>query len=224
MAEWTGRSGCFEDPVADRLFLTAMTQLSQDIGADSLDALATTGPQGARKPSMTVCILLCLLANAVAAGCLWLFGRSLLPETEPLRLWSTGFDAASNSQHLSDPYSLMHAVFGAALSIFLAALKPGWPVRSRLVVAVFGSVVWEIVENTPPVIRLFNESSQPGAYAGDKIVNALSDTGFVMLGFFVANWLGWRATLLLSVLVEVALVTSIGDGFTLGTLKVLGIL
>lgn len=201
-----------------------MTQISQNIGDDALDTLATTGPEGARKPSLAVCILLCLLANAVAAGSLWLFGRSLLPELEPLRLWSTGLEAASNSQHLSDPYSLMHGVFGAALYVFLEALKPGWPVRSRLVVAVLGSVIWEIVENTPPVIRLFNESGQPGAYAGDTIVNALSDTGFVVLGFFVARAVGWRATLVLSVLVDVALAASIGDGFLLGTLKVVGLL
>jgi hypothetical protein len=201
-----------------------MTQISPDIGDDSLDVLATTGPQGARKPSMTVCVLLCLLANAVAAGSLWLFGRSFLPETEPLQWWSAGLEAASNSQHLSDPYSFMHAMFGAALYVFLELIKRGWPVRSRLVVTVLGSVVWEIVENTPPVIRLFNESSQPGAYAGDRIVNALSDTGFVIFGFFVARLLGWRATLALAVLVEIALSISIGDGFVLGTLKVLGIL
>ncbi|GGD44041.1 DUF2585 family protein [Aureimonas glaciei] len=199
-----------------------MTQISHDIGDDTLDTLAKTGPAGARKPSMAVCVLLCLAVNVVAAGSLWLFGRSLAPE--PLLLWSAGFEASANSQHLSDPYSFMHAVFGAALYVFLEALKPGWPVRSRLVVAVVGSVIWEIVENTPPVIRLFNESGQPGAYAGDTIVNALSDTGFVMLGFFVARALGWRATLVLAVLIDVALAASIGDGFLLGTLKVLGLL
>jgi len=191
-------------------------------GHSSLDALATTGPGGAGRPSLALCVLLCLCANALAGLSLWMFGRPLLPAQEPLRLWTSSFEVVSNSQHLADPYSFMHVLFGAGLYLFVNGLKPGWPARSKLVVAVLGSVVWEIVENTPPVVRLFNESSQPGAYGGDSIVNSLSDTGFVALGFFIARLLGWRATLCAAVMVEIALVVTIHDGMVLGTLKVLG--
>ena len=188
----------------------------------SLDALATTGPGGAGRPSLALCVLLCLAANALAALSLWLFGRPLVPVQEPLRLWSSSFELVANSQHLSDPYSFMHVLFGAGLYVFVDGLKPGWPARSKLVVVVLGSVVWEIVENTPPVVRLFNETSQPGAYAGYSIVNSMSDTACVTLGFFIARLLGWRATLLAAVMVEIALVVSIHDGLVLGTLRVLG--
>ncbi|BDA86097.1 hypothetical protein Sa4125_36390 [Aureimonas sp. SA4125] len=200
-----------------------MTQAPQTASGDSLDALATTGPRGRGKPSLALCVLLCAAANATAAVLLLLFGRPLLPQQETLRLWSTGFGAASNSQHLTDPYSFMHAVFGAGLCLFLDRLKPDWPVRSKLAVAVLGSVLWEIVENTPMVIDLFNASNQPGAYSGDTILNALSDTGFVMLGFLAARFVGWRGTLLLALLVEVALSATIGDGFVLGILAVFGL-
>ena len=190
---------------------------------DSLDRLATTGPGRQVKPPLFLCLLFALSANIVAAASLWSFGRPLLPRQQSLHLWSTSFEAASNSQHLSDPYSFMHAVFGAGLFLIVNRLKPIWPERSKLIVAVLGSVVWEIVENTPRVIRVFNEAAQPGAYAGDSIVNSLSDTGFVILGFFMARWLGWRATLWLAVLVEIVLTFSIADGLLLGTVKVLGL-
>ncbi|GGD34479.1 hypothetical protein GCM10011335_41920 [Aureimonas glaciei] len=167
--------------------------------------------------------MLLILVNGIAAGSLWVFGRPFLPRLEPLQLWSASFRAASNSQHLFDPYSFMHGVFGAGLYVLIDGLKPSWSTRAKLVVAVMGSVLWEIVENTPAVIRLFNDSSQPGAYAGDSIVNSMSDSGCVILGFFAARMIGWRATLFIAILIEVALSVSVGDGLLLGALKVLGL-
>ena len=201
-----------------------MTQAPTNSSLDRLDRLAFGATAGLAKPSPGVCLVLILLANSVAAVSLWLFGRPLLPASEFLRLWSADLGVASNSQHLSDPYSFMHSLFGAGLFLFLDWLKPIWPLRSKLIVAVLGSVVWEIVENTPQVIRLFNESGQPGAYAGDSIVNSLSDTGFVIAGFLIGRLLGWRTTLVLAVVTEIALSVSIGDGLLLGTLKVLGLM
>ncbi|KQT46365.1 hypothetical protein ASG43_12160 [Aureimonas sp. Leaf454] len=191
---------------------------------DRLDRIAINGVAGREKPSFGLCLLVLALANGLAAASLWLFGRPLLPPLESLQAWSAGFEAESNSQHLSDPYSFMHAVFGAGLFLFLDGLKPIWPTRSQLVVAVLGSIVWEIVENTPPVIRLFNQSGQPGVYAGDSIVNSLSDTGFVVAGFLLARRVGWRVTLVLAILTEIALSVSIDDGLLLGTSKVLGLM
>lgn len=201
-----------------------MTQAPTNLSLDRLDRLAIGGTGGLARPSLGLCLALILLANSAAVVSLWLFGRPLLPASKPLRLWSANFEAASNSQHLSDPYSFMHCLFGAGLFLFLDWLKPIWPVRSKLIVAVLGSVVWEIVENTPRVIHLFNESGQPGAYAGDSIVNSLSDTGFVIAGFLIVRLLGWRTTLVLAVVTEIALSVSIGDGLLLGTLKVLGLI
>jgi len=201
-----------------------MTQAPTNPSLDRLDRLAFGGTCGLAKPSLGLCLVLMLVANIVAALSLWLFGRPLLPASEPLRVWSADLEAASNSQHLSDPYSFMHGLYGAGLFLFLDWLKPIWPLRSKLIVAVLGSVVWEIVENTPRVIRLFNDSGQPGAYAGDSIVNSLSDTGFVIAGFLIARVLGWHTTVVLAVVTEIALSVTIGDGLLLGTLKVLGLM
>ncbi|NDV86279.1 DUF2585 family protein [Aurantimonas aggregata] len=199
-----------------------MTQTPSDTPAlDPLDTLATKGSARAGGPSLALCLLICLAANGLVVGTLWLFGRPFVPPHEPLRLWSTSFELVSNSQHLADPYSLMHLLFGAGLFVFVDWLKPFWPARSKLVVVVLGSAAWEIVENTPPVIALFNETSQPGAYAGDSIVNSLSDTAFVVIGFFLARLLGWRLTLLAAAVIEIVLLWSINDGLLLGTLRVL---
>lgn len=199
-----------------------MKQIFPDASQDRVQPFATPERSEVAKPSLVACALLLVLVNGVAAGFLWMFGRPFLPRLEPLRLWSAGFEAGANSQHLSDPYSFMHGVFGAGLYVFINGLKPDWSTRAKLMVAVVGSAVWEIVENTPSVIRLFNDSSQPGAYAGDSIVNSMSDTVCVILGFFVARLIGWRATLVLAILIEVVLSLTIGDGLLLGALKVLG--
>ncbi|MDY8107994.1 DUF2585 family protein [Fulvimarina sp. 2208YS6-2-32] len=173
-----------------------------------------------RVPAAIACIL---LLNAALASYLALTGRPLLTPDHPFQLWSTALGAGDNSLHLTDPYSLSHALFGIGLFFLVDGLKPGWPLAPKLVVAVAGSTVWELVENTPFVIDLFNDASKEGAYQGDSIANALGDTAFVMLGFLFAARVPVVVALAAGLGLEIAVGVLIDDGLLIGTLKLLGL-
>lgn len=172
----------------------------------------------AGRPALTFCFGI-LLINGLLVLWLLFLDRSFLPGMVPLELWNASTVAPHNSQHLTDLYSLLHAISGAALYFVARALCPAWPVHLRLLMAIACSGVWEAVENTPFVIALFNDPESLNVYAGDSIINALSDTGFVALGFLAAHnfprWLIVTAGLL----AEVGVAVIIHDGFVLGTAR-----
>lgn len=169
-------------------------------------------------PAVAACLGILLVNGAVV---LWLsfLGRGFLPASGPLQLWNGSTLPSDNSQHLMDGYSLLHAMSGAGLWFVAKALWPEQPVRVRLLLVLASSGVWEAVENTPWVIALFNDPLRPDAYHGDSIVNALSDSAFVGLGFLAARSLPPWTIVTLAVLIEVGLVVLIRDGFVLGTAR-----
>ncbi|WP_347140921.1 DUF2585 family protein [Paracoccus sp. SSK6] len=137
-------------------------------------------------PALTF-ILGALLVNGTVALWLWTLGRNVLPTEAPLQWLSFCTGPEGNSQHLADIYSFAHAVSGAGLYVFLQGVWFFRPLWQRLLAAIASSGMWEVVENTPWVIALFNGAPGPGTCRGDSIVNALSDTAFVTLGFLVAR-------------------------------------
>jgi len=137
--------------------------------------------------SALVSLLGILLVNGTVMMWLLLLGHGFLPETVPLEWWSASTLTADNSQHLTDVYSTLHAASGAVLYFALKSCCPTWPLHYHLLTAIACSGVWELVENTPAVIALFNNPADPGSYHGDSIINALSDTAFVAFGFLAAQ-------------------------------------
>ena len=160
-----------------------------------------------------------LLVNGAVVLWLLALGRSLLPATVPLDWWNASTLAAHNSQHLTDPYSALHAISGAALYFAARAVCPAWPLHRRLLMAIACSGVWEAVENTPWVIALFNDPESPDLYQGDSIINALSDTGFVALGFIAAHSFPRWLIISAGALAEVGVAVMIHDGFVLGAAR-----
>lgn len=160
-----------------------------------------------------------LLVNAAVALWLLLLGRGFLPQAGPLHWWNPSTALSHNSQHVADFYSALHAVSGAGLYFVARRLRPAWPFPLRLLLVVVCSGVWEIVENTPPVIALFNDPEGLAVYRGDSIVNALSDTGFVALGFLAAHGFPRWLVLAGGGLAELAVALAIHDGFVLGTAR-----
>ena len=163
-----------------------------------------------------------LLTNGLVVLYLWAIGRPFVAPDAPLLLFSADLQGA-NSLHLSDPYSLLHAIFGMSLFLFLDWMRPGWPLREKLIVAVLGSTVWEIMENTPFVVSVFNDTANPAAYQGDSVVNSLSDTFFAVLGFLFASRVPVALTIITALALELIVTVWIEDGLILGTLKVLGL-
>lgn len=172
----------------------------------------------AGRPVLTFCLGIVVINGAVILWLLFL-GRGVLPVTVPLEVWNASTVSAHNSQHLTDFYSVLHAVSGAMLYFVARAVCPAWPVHRRLLLVTACSGVWEIVENTPMVIALFNDPESLNVYTGDSIVNALSDTAFVALGFLAAHSFPRWLIVTAGVLAEIGVAVMIHDGFVLGTVR-----
>ena len=177
-------------------------------------------PIRAAQPAVAACLGI-LLVNGAVALWLLLLGRGLLPGSVPLQWWSGSTLSAHNSQHLTDYYSLLHAMSGAALFFAARALRPAWSPHRRLLLAMACSGLWEVIENTPGVIALFNDPAGLHVYGGDSIVNALSDTAFVALGFVAAHRMPRRVIIAAGVLAEIGVAVVIHDGFVLGTARII---
>lgn len=174
----------------------------------------------AAQPAVTLCLGI-LLVNGAVVLWLWLLGRSILPPTVPLRIWNGSTLSAHNSQHLMDFYSALHAMSGAALYFAARRLRPAWPLHRRLLTVIACSGLWEIIENTPWVIALFNDPGGLHVYRGDSIVNALSDTAFVALGFMAAHQMPRWFIIAAGAMAEVGVAIVIHDGFVLGTARII---
>lgn len=159
----------------------------------------------------------------VAVHVLWLvwMQRPLLCSGGDTFLWPPA-GTPHNSQHLADWYSLLHVGFGMTVALLLAWMRPHWRLRDRALVALISSTVWEMVENTQALIALLsNAGSVAPDYFGDSIVNSLADSLFTLCGFWAASRLGWRSTLVLVALLEVAVSLAIKDGWLLTLVRLL---
>ena len=81
--------------------------------------------------------------------------------------------------------------------------------------AVSIEAVWEVVENSQFVIERYREETIALGYQGDTIVNSLADILLCGIGFELARRLGFRRTLALFVVTEVALAVWIRDNLSL---------
>ena len=140
-----------------------------------------------------------------------------------VELWQGELSPAQNSQQFSHWYPALHVIFGMALFGFVDRMAPRWPLAKRAVLAVASSGAWEAMENTPALIAMFSHSPDAPDYFGDSILNATGDTIFVMAGFFLAARLPAWATVLLAIGLDLVVEVAIGDGFVLGTLRLLRI-
>lgn len=127
------------------------------------------------------------------------------------------------SQQFSDWFSALHVIYGIGLYAFIRRMAPHWPLGWTVLTMLASSAVWEAMENTPAIIALFGDAPGTPSYEGDSILNAFGDTVFVALGFFLARGLPVPATLALVFALEGAVAVAIGDGFVLGSLRLLGV-
>lgn len=89
---------------------------------------------------------------------------------------------APNSRGLVDVYSLSHVIHGMVFYLIFAAFQPAlWAVVSAVAV----EAAWEVAENTPYIINRYRRTSASN-YAGDTILNSLSDMTAMLAGFSVA--------------------------------------
>lgn len=102
-------------------------------------------------------------------------------------LWAGDVLGRENSQQLSDWYSFSHIIHGFLFYCGLWFFFPRLSVWQRLAIAVGIEVAWEITENTPMVIQHYREQALAQGYTGDSVINSISDTVMMIVGFLIAR-------------------------------------
>ena len=148
-------------------------------------------------------------------------GRMWWCSCDYLLLWSGDPWTSDNSQHLLDPYSFTHLLHGFVLCGLLALIVPRLSAVWQLWLAVSIEALWEVLENSEFVIRRYRQETAALGYHGDTIVNSLGDILVCGLGFVLARRLGFRRTLGVFVVTEIALAIWIRDNLSLNVLMLI---
>jgi hypothetical protein len=159
--------------------------------------------------SLLVCLQVMIL--------LWC-GHSIVGESGSLDLWGGVIDSIS-SQSVFDWYSLSHIVHGIIFFLVLKILFPHTHIMSRLLFALSLEVGWEMIENSPWVIDVYRQQTLAANYSGDSILNSVSDTLCMLIGFCAAHKLTMRTALGVLVFLEVVAAVVIHDNLTLNIIN-----
>jgi hypothetical protein len=156
-----------------------------------------------------------LAVLALTGGTEWLMGRSLLGPDGRFGWWESNIWSGENSQRVADPYSFSHLVHGMLFYGFLWLVARRVPVRYRLLVALGLEAGWELLENSPLIINRYREATIALGYAGDSVLNSLSDIVMMTLGFLFASRVPTRITVAVIMAMEIGCALWVRDNLTL---------
>jgi hypothetical protein len=159
--------------------------------------------------------LIALAILAVAAAILLAMGRNPLCTCGSIELWVGQRDSPRTSQMLFDWYSFSHIVHGLLFYAGLWLVARRWPVEWRFLTALLIEAAGEVTENTPMVIDRYRTATAALGYAGDSIINALSDIAMMAIGFLAARKLPLWGAILLFIALELIPLVVIRDNLFL---------
>jgi phosphate starvation-inducible membrane PsiE len=156
---------------------------------------------------------------------LFVMGQPMICPCGHVALWTGVINGPENSQQLSDWYTLSHIVNGVLffwiLSLITKYTRFKFTLSQRFLIALGVEIGWELFENSDFIINRYRSATIAFDYYGDSIVNSISDSIAMSVGFLLAKKI--RTSLIVAAIIFMELLAAfmVRDNLTLNIVMLL---